>query len=174
MYPALLALEKRRTGQPTRRRRNAITSREEGAMTASKGLRIAAIATISGFALSQPAWSEASDPKLGRVHFETSCSPEAAAAFDRGMLYQHSFWYRASQREYEKALAADTGCGIAHWGIALSLLWNPHAAPPVKNLAEGWKAIEAARAAGAKTERERDYIEALAAMYTNYEISRRR
>ena len=44
-----------------------------------------------------PAAAREADQKLGRVHFETSCSPEAAAAFDRGMLYQHSFWYRASQ-----------------------------------------------------------------------------
>ena len=42
------------------------------------------------------------------------------------MLYQHSFWYRASQKVFEDALKADPECGIAYWGIALSLLWNPH------------------------------------------------
>jgi len=85
------------------------------------------------------------------------------------MLYQHSFWYRASQREFNNALKADPGCAIAYWGIALSLLWNPHTAPPAKNLAEGAAAIQKGRDAGAKTERERDYIAALSAMYTDYD-----
>ena len=74
---------------------------------------------------------------LGKVHFETSCKPEAQKLFDRGMLYQHSFWYRASQQEFEDVLKADPECGIAYWGIALSLLWNPHVPTPAKNLAEG-------------------------------------
>jgi hypothetical protein len=118
--------------------------------------------------LGQAALAQAVDQKLGKVHFETSCMPEAAAAFDQGMLYQHSFWYRASQREFNKALKADPGCGIAYWGIALSLLWNPHTAPPVKNLAEGAAALAKGREVGAKTERERDYIAALSVMYADY------
>ena len=85
------------------------------------------------------------------------------------MLYQHSFWYRASQREFNAALKADPGCAIAYWGIALSLLWNPHTAPPPKNLVEGAAALAKGREVGAKTERERDYIGALSAMYTNFE-----
>ncbi len=58
---------------------------------------------------------------------------------------------------------------MAYWGIALSLLWNPHAAPPAKNLAEGAAALAKGQAIGAKTERERDYLEALSAMYSDYE-----
>ena len=85
------------------------------------------------------------------------------------MLFQHSFWYRASQRSFEAALKADPGCGIAYWGIALSLLWNPHTAPPVKNLADGAAAITKGKEVGARTERERDYIAALGAMYTDYD-----
>ena len=103
------------------------------------------------------------------MHFETSCTPEAAAAFDQGMLYQHSFWYRASQREFNKALKVDPECGIAYWGIALSLLWNPHAAPPVKNLADGAAALAKGKEVGTKSEREADYIVALSAMYADYQ-----
>jgi hypothetical protein len=119
--------------------------------------------------LAQPAHAQSVDQKLGKVHFETSCAPEAAAAFDKGMLYQHSFWYRASQREFNNALKADPGCAIAYWGIALSLLWNPHTPPPAKNLADGAAALVKGREAGAKTERERDYIAALSAMYTDFD-----
>jgi Tfp pilus assembly protein PilF len=106
---------------------------------------------------------------LGKVHFETSCKPDAQARFDQAMLYQHSFWYRASQKSFEDALKADPDCTIAYWGIALSLLYNPHVAPPVKNLAEGAAALEKGRAVSAKTQRERAYIDALSTMYTDYD-----
>ena len=96
-----------------------------------------AAATAAGFSFAQPAFGQAGDEKLGIVHFETSCTPDAQKLFDRGMLYQHSFWYRASQRVFEDVLKADPECGMAHWGTALSLLWNPHVPPPAKNLAEG-------------------------------------
>ena len=128
---------------------------------------VAAIAA-AGLSLAQPALGQ-SDDKLGTVNFETSCNPEAQKLFNQGMLYQHSFWYRASQRVFEDALKADPECGIAYWGIALSLLWNPHTAPPAKNLAEGAAAIAKGQSVGAKSQRERDYLDALAVMYADYE-----
>src|SRR3979411_38297 len=128
-----------------------------------------AAATAAGFSFAQPAFGQADDEKLGMVHFETSCKPEAQKLFDRGMLYQHSFWYRASQNQFEDVLKADPECGIAYWGTALSLLWNPHVAPPAKNLAEGAAAIAKGKSVGAKTQRERDYLDALGAMYADYD-----
>jgi Tfp pilus assembly protein PilF len=128
-----------------------------------------AISTAIGFALTQPASAQANDQKLGKVHFETSCKPEAQKHFDRAMLYQHSFWYRASQMAFEDALKADPECAVAYWGIALSLLWNPHVPTPAKNLTEGAAAIAKAKSVGAKTQRERDYVDALAAMYTDFD-----
>jgi hypothetical protein len=119
--------------------------------------------------LAQPALGQSDDKTLGTVHFETSCKPEAQKLFDRGMLYQHSFWYRASQNVFEDVLKVDPECGIAEWGIALSLLWNPHIPPPAKNLAEGAAALAKAKSIGAKTQRERDYIDALSAMYADYD-----
>src|SRR5580700_8205041 len=127
------------------------------------------VAILTGVALAQPAFAQSGDDKLGKVHFEMSCNAEAQKLFDRGMLYQHSFWYRASQKMFEDTLQADPACSIAYWGIALSLLWNPHIAPPTKNLAEGAAAIDKARTAGFKTERERGYVDALAVMYTDYD-----
>jgi len=107
--------------------------------------------------------------QLGKVHFETSCTPAAQKLFDQGMLYQHSFWYRASKQAFEDALKADPGCAIAYWGIGLALLYNPHAPPPPASLPAGLEAIQKAKALNAKTERERDYVDALAAMYTDYD-----
>jgi hypothetical protein len=119
--------------------------------------------------LAQPAFGQTDDRALGTVHFETSCNPQAQKLFDRAMLYQHSFWYRASQHVFEDVLKADPECGMADWGIALSLLWNPHIPPPAKNLAEGAAALAQAKSIGAKSQRERDYIDALSAMYADYD-----
>src|SRR3979411_1801900 len=129
----------------------------------------AALSLAAGLALPQPAFAQTDDTKLGKVHFETSCNAQAQQLFDRAMLYQHSFWYRASQAAFEDVLKADPECGIAYWGIAMSLLWNPHAPAPAKNLAEGAAAIAKGKSVGAKTQRERDYLDALGAMYTDYE-----
>jgi tetratricopeptide (TPR) repeat protein len=128
-----------------------------------------AIGLAAATALAQPAAGQTDDTKLGKVHFETSCKPEAQKHFDRAMLYQHSFWYRASQAVFEDVLKADPECGVAYWGIALSLLWNPHVPTPAKNLSEGAAAIAKGRAVGTKSQRERDYIDALAVMYTDHE-----
>src|SRR4029077_7989799 len=127
-----------------------------------------AATAVAGLSLVQPALAQSDDNKLGTVNFETSCKPEAQKLFNQGMLYQHSFWYRASQKVFEDVLKADPECGIAYWGIALSLLWNPHSSPPAKNLAEGAPMIAKGKSVGAKTQRERDYLDTLGVMYADY------
>ena len=67
------------------------------------------------------------------------------------------------------SLKADPDCAIAYWGIAKSLLLNPFGVPPAGNLAEGLAAIQKGKAIGAKTPREREFIEALGAFYTDYD-----
>ncbi len=116
-----------------------------------------------------PAFAATGNKQLGKVHFETSCTPAAQKLFDQGMLYQHSFWYRSSKQAFEDTLKADPQCAMAYWGIALSLLYNPHSPPPPASLPAGLEAIQKAKALNAKTERERDYIDALAAMYVDHE-----
>ena len=128
------------------------------------------LATILAVAGSLPAVAQDEmDQKLGKVHFATTCNDVAQRRFDRAMRYQHSFWYTESKEIYEEAIKADDACAIAYWGIALSLLSNPHGAIPAPNLAPGLAAIEKARAIGAKSERERDYIDAMSVMYVDYD-----
>jgi len=130
----------------------------------------ATIATVTVLGTSAPCIAQDdADQKLGKVHFATSCNETAQRRFDRAMRYQHSFWYAESKGIYEEAIKADPGCAIAYWGIALSLLSNPHGAIPAPNLPLGLAAIEKAKAVGAKTERERDYIDALSVMYVDYD-----
>jgi tetratricopeptide (TPR) repeat protein len=127
-------------------------------------------AFAAGLSGAPPAFGQdATDQRFGTVHFATSCNDTAQRRFDRGMRYQHSFWYRESKEIFEDVLKADPECGIAYWGIALSLLINPHAPPPGPNLPLGLTAIQKGKAVGAKTQRERDYIDALAVFYTDYD-----
>ena len=139
-------------------------------ISASKAV-VAAVAAAAWLSGVQPTLAhEARKDQFGEVHFPTSCNAAAQQRFDGAMRLQHSFWYRESRRTFEEALAADPECAIAYWGIALSLLFNPHIATPPQNLAPGLAALEKGRALGAKTQRERDYIEALLAFYSGDKV----
>jgi tetratricopeptide (TPR) repeat protein len=107
--------------------------------------------------------------QLGTVHFATSCQPAVQASFDRAVALLHSFWYSAAVKEFTAVGAADPGCAMASWGVAMSVwypLWDPPSAAALK---QGADAVQKARAIGGKTERERDYIGAIAAFYTDLE-----
>ncbi len=127
---------------------------------------IVAAAAAAWLAGAGPALAQdAREDPFGEVRFPTSCNEAAQRLFDRAMRYQHSFWYRESRKLFDEALAADPQCAIAQWGVALSLLFNPHIATPAQNLVHGLAALEKGKAVGAKTQRERDYIDALLAFY---------
>src|SRR5689334_16699313 len=79
---------------------------------------------------------DGADEQFGRVHFQTSCKELAQRRFDRAMRYQHSFWYRPAKEIFEDALKADPECAVAYWGIALTLLGNPHFPAPKASLIE--------------------------------------
>src|SRR6188508_2583995 len=128
-----------------------------------------AISAAAGFPAPAAAQQDDAERQFGIVHFETSCNETAQRRFDRAMRYQHSFWYRSSMEIFEETLKADPECAIAYWGIALSLLWNPHVPTPAKNLAEGAAAIAKGKSIGAKSQRERDFIDALAVMYADHD-----
>jgi Tfp pilus assembly protein PilF len=132
-------------------------------------LAVAAAAALAAATLPSATAQEAAEQRLGTVRFETSCNETAQRRFDRGMRYQHSFWYSASKDIFEEVLKADPSCAIAYWGIAQSLLLNPFGVPPAANLAEGLAALEKAKAVGAKTPRENEFIAALAAFYADYD-----
>ena len=128
---------------------------------------VAGIAALSLLAPSPIEAQSAGDQQLGNVHFATTCNETAQRRFDRAIRYQHSLWYRASREVFEEAAKADPECGIAYWGLALGYLDNPHGPIPGPNVAPGLAAIQKAKAVGARSERERDYIDALSVMYVD-------
>jgi hypothetical protein len=112
----------------------------------------------------------ASAQELGRVHFETSCTPQAQEKFDRGLAMVHSFFYPNSVQAFTEAAAADPQCAIAYWGIAISHRPNPLILPlTAAVLKNGSEAVEKGKAIGAKTERERDWLAAIELYYKDYD-----
>jgi len=76
--------------------------------------RTFAIALLTSV-VATPTWAQ----ELGRVHFQTSCTPQAQEKFDRGLALLHSFFYPDSVQAFTEAAAADPHCAIAYWGIAV-------------------------------------------------------
>src|SRR5260370_16764359 len=114
------------------------------------GLAVAAASIAASVSFSPPVLAQAEpDQRFATVHFETSCNEVAQRRFDRAMRYQHSFWYRESKELFEEVLKADPDCGMAYWGIALTLLNNPPAPPPVPNLPLGLPPVHNAKPIGA-------------------------
>ena len=108
-------------------------------------------------------------PQLGSLSFETTCSPAAQAKFVEGLGWLHSFEYDDAARSFSAAAEGDPSCAIAQWGVAMSYyhpLWVP---PTETELEKGRTAIAKAMAAGAKSQRERDYIGALETFYRDSE-----
>src|SRR5262245_26463870 len=105
--------------------------------------------------------------QLGKVNFPNSCDPKVQAQFERGVAMLHSFWYSAAEKTFREVADSDPSCAIARWGFASILMANPlagqGASPKAIPLAQ--EAIEQARKIGARTQRERDYIEAVGAYY---------
>jgi tetratricopeptide (TPR) repeat protein len=127
------------------------------------------ITAASALLAASPAPAQTDEARFGTVHFQTSCNDTAQRRFDRAMRYQHSFWYGPAREIFGETLQADPDCAIAYWGVALSLLLNPHSPPPKDNLVAGLAALEKAKAMGAKTQRERDYVDALLVFYTDHD-----
>jgi tetratricopeptide (TPR) repeat protein len=110
------------------------------------------------------------DEKLGKLSFPTSCDPKVQAEFERGVAMLHSYWFLIARRTFEGVLQQDPPCAIAQWGVAMDLLGNTLATTPTRAEAEAaWAALEKARAIGAKTPRERDWIEALSAYFRDHD-----
>ena len=108
--------------------------------------------------------------KLGEVRFENSCDPALKGDLNRAVALLHSFWFGASAAAFTAVGEKDPACGIAWWGVAMSRWGNPFApARPVSALEQGRDAIAKARQAGAKTERERAFIDAAAALFTDFD-----
>ena len=103
--------------------------------------------------------------ELGVVHFPISCKPEAQKQFNRAVAWLHSFEYEEAEKAFTQVTVTDPQCGMGHWGVAMSN-YHPLWAPPTPTeLKKGSAAVERAKSAGARTEREQGYLAAIEVFY---------
>ena len=106
---------------------------------------------------------------LGSVDFPTSCNPTAQKAISRGAALLHSFGYEEARIAFNDAAKADPACAMAYWGVARTWyhpIWVP---PSSDEMNRGATALDRALTTGAQTSRERDYINALAEFYKDWQ-----
>ncbi len=100
-------------------------------------------------------------PRFGTIAFPVSCSPEAQQQFELAVAQLHSFFYPETVKSFERVLEIDPTCVMAYWGLVRSQPPNPLVQPfPPGTYQRGRDAIAKAKAIGARTERERDWLEA--------------
>ena len=133
-------------------------------------LRVATLTWVlcsSSMASAQGAGGE----KLGTVTFPVSCTPAASQQFSRAVALLHSFWYEEAVKAFTEVTVTDPACAMGFWGVAMSMyypLWYP---PSEATLKAGSAVLDRAKAAGAKTQRERDYLAAIDTFYRDWDKS---
>ncbi|MGC2109651.1 MAG: hypothetical protein WA655_09050 [Candidatus Korobacteraceae bacterium] len=103
---------------------------------------------------------------LGEVSFPISCKPAVQLQFNRGVALLHSFAYTAAENAFQEVADQDPKCAMAHWGIAMTYfhqLWDPPVPPANTLIAQ--QEIQRAQQMGTSSERERQFIDALALIY---------
>ena len=105
-------------------------------------------------------------PRHGQLRHVLLARPRSRSSIARWRSSTRSSSRRPS-RPSRPPRATDPSCGIAYWGMALGSWGNPFAAgqKAPAQIRQGQDAIERANRAGAKTERERGYIAAVAELY---------
>ncbi len=67
--------------------------------------------------------------------------------------------------QFERIVKADPTCAMAHWGLAMSSFHQIWDRPSAEGMKFGWEQMQAAEALPVKTQREKDYIAALAEFF---------
>jgi hypothetical protein len=132
-------------------------------------LTFAALLAMPAFASDNEHHDHPAPEILGKVSFQTSCSPAVKARFDRAVALLHSFAYTASRHAFADVADHDPSCVMAHWGMAMShyhQLWEPQV-DSESELREGAAEITRAARSGTTSPRERQFIEALDRYYTD-------
>jgi len=104
---------------------------------------------------------------FGSVSFTASVPDSLKKDFNIAIALLHSFEYDESEKMFAKIIDRAPDCAMAYWGVAMSNfhpLWAP---PNESELRKGVKAIQVARSIKKKTNREADYIDAMAKFYEN-------
>src|SRR5215472_10086820 len=119
------------------------------------------------FLLSAPKLSAAPPDQLGRVNFPTTCSADVQPLIEKGVALLHSFQYKESEQTFTDVAARDSKCAMAHWGKAMARYHQLWDFPQDNTLKEGRKDVEQAQKIHSITPREKGFIAAAAAFFSD-------
>jgi tetratricopeptide (TPR) repeat protein len=103
---------------------------------------------------------------LGDHRMDVAVAEDARPYFDQGLAFVYGFDHTEAARAFREAIRLDPDCAMCHWGLALAL--GPHINAPMtpESVEPAYAAIQRAQVLSeGVTERERAYIDALAARY---------
>ena len=107
--------------------------------------------------------------QFGTVNMGLSCSDKVRENFNLATALLHSFEYAEAEKVFARVIDADPQCLMAYWGVAMCNfhpLWSP---PTPSDLEKGSKTIALARTLENISDRESDYLEAIAAIYDQWD-----
>jgi hypothetical protein len=113
-------------------------------------------------------WCGPEMANFGSVNFAVSANAEIKKEFNQAVAILHSFEYDEAEKAFANIIEKDPSCAMAYWGVAMSNfhpLWEP---PKEDDLKKGARAIEIAQKIKNKSERESDYIKAMATFYNDW------
>ncbi len=119
-----------------------------------------------------PAVATELHPGLGDYHFPiTTANPDAQVYFDQGIRLLYGFNHDEAARYFRRAAELDPQAPMPYWGIALSIgpNYNDTAVDATRAQATYDAVKNAEQRAGNGSQRERDYVAALAARYPSPE-----
>lgn len=109
------------------------------------------------------------ETELGAVNFNASCSTQE---FDHALAFFHHMQYEESRAAFERIVGTDPECGMAHWGIAMTLfqpLWPTRPGPEA--LRRGWEEVQKAQDLGTGSDRDANLLSAAEAFFRDPEMA---
>lgn len=101
-------------------------------------------------------------------HAVTTDSERAQIFFDQGLKLTYGFNHQEALRAFKEAARLDPDCAMAYWGWALVLGPNLNLPMTEEVVPQAWEAIQTALEKKSKvSEKEQDYIDALARRFTD-------
>ncbi len=135
--------------------------------------RVAVLVLICALALSTTAGAD--DNLLGKIDFPNSGPPEAQADFIIGVLNMHNFEYEEANAAFARAREIAPDFAMAYWGEAMTYhqsLWGRQSRNAAREALRRLGRTPAERAAKAPTQREKDYLDAVEALFGETEATR--
>src|SRR6516164_4653058 len=106
-----------------------------------------------------------SEEGLGRAHMQTSCASAVSVDFDRALALLHNFWYARAFERFNQVAKKDPECAMAYWGAAMTYnhpFWDP---PSQADETAAWTLVQKGLQAKKASTREKLYMAAVAALY---------